>query len=389
MARMCVWTGPSGWRRADVPGALAGIRIVELAEIGPGPFCGMMLADHGAEVIHVHRPDAVPELRDPLLRSRRLVEADLKNPDDCAMVRDLIRSADGMIEGFRPGVLERLGLAPDQLLAENPGLVIGRVTGWGQTGPNADAAGHDINYIALSGALHACGRATEKPTAPVNLLGDFGGGGMLLAFGMVAGLLAARRTGRGQIIDSAMVEGNSLLMSMVWGFRATAGWLDERGRNLLDSGAHFYDTYETADGKYIAIGAIEPEFYAQLRRLVGLDEDSAFDEQMDAARWPMQKERLARVFRSRTREAWCGLLEGSDACFAPVLSMTEAPLHPHNVARGSFIEIEGITRPAPAPRFSVDAAPPPTRPNAWLPPRPRPPGPGHSPARAADEPTAR
>ncbi|MDO7836444.1 CaiB/BaiF CoA-transferase family protein [Sphingobium sp. HBC34] len=333
-------------------GPLSGIRIIEMAGIGPGPFCGMMLADQGAEVILVHRPEGVPDLRDPLMRSRKLVAADLKSPEGQERVRALVRSADGLIEGFRPGVMERLGLGPDILLQDNPRLVYGRMTGWGQNGPYAQAAGHDINYIALAGALHSYGRAGEKPTPPINMVGDFGGGGMLLAFGMAAALLEAHRNGQGQVIDCAMVDGAALLMSMIWGFRATAGWSEERGTNLLDTGSHFYDSYETADGKYIALGSIEPQFYSLLLKLTGLAEDPAFQAQMDEAAWPVLKARLSALFLTRTRAEWCALMEHSDVCFAPVLSMSEAPAHPHNAERGTFVELEGVVQPAPAPRFS-------------------------------------
>lgn len=343
-------------------GALSGIRIVEMAGIGPGPFCGMMLADHGAEVILVHRPGGAPDPRDPLMRSRKLVEADLKQPEGRERVRDLVRTADGLIEGFRPGVMERLGLGPDVLLADNQRLVFGRMTGWGQTGPYAPAAGHDINYIALAGALHAYGRAGEKPTPPINMVGDFGGGGMLLAFGMVSALLHARISGEGQVIDCAMTDGAALLMSMIWGFRATAGWKDERGVNLLDTGAHFYDTYETADGKFVSIGAIEPQFYAELRRIAGLADDPEFDRQMDEAAWPGLKEKLTALFGTKTRDQWCSLMEGTDICFAPVLSMAEAPDHPHNAERGTFITLDGVIQPAPAPRYSRTPAGTPRRP---------------------------
>lgn len=333
-------------------GALAGLRIVELAGIGPAPFCGMMLADHGAEVIHVHRRGAPPDARDPLLRSRRLVEADLKSPDGVAAVRALAADADGLIEGFRPGVLERLGLDPAALIAANPRLVVGRMTGYGQTGPLAQAAGHDINYIAVAGALHGLGRAGAKPTPPINLVGDFGGGGMMLAFGMAAALLSAARTGHGQVIDCAMTEGAALLMSMMWGFRTTHDWRDERGVNLLDTGAHFYDTYQTADGKFVALGAIEPPFYARFRKLAGIADDPVFDPQFDRAAWPGLRERLTALFLTRTRDDWCALMAGEDACLAPVLSMAEAPGHPHNFARESFVELAGVIQPAPAPRFS-------------------------------------
>jgi len=336
-------------------GPLAGLRIVEMAGIGPGPFAGMMLADHGATVIRVDRPGARIDAKDPLLRSRQLIGVDLKNPDGIAVVRDLVRGADGLIEGFRPGVMERLGLGPDVLCADNPRLVYGRMTGWGQFGPYAASAGHDINYIALAGALHAYGRAGEKPTPPINMVGDFGGGGMMLAFGMVAALLHAAKTGEGQVIDAAMTDGAAVLMSMIWGFRANGIWADERGVNLLDTGTHFYDTYETSDGKFIAIGSIEPQFYAELRARAGLAEDTDFDAQMDPARWGPLKARLTALFKTRTRAAWCADMEMTDVCFAPVLSMAEAPSHPHNAARGTFIVAGGVMQPAPAPRYSVSA----------------------------------
>ncbi|WP_448582084.1 CaiB/BaiF CoA transferase family protein [Thermaurantiacus sp.] len=340
-------------------GPLAGVRIIEMAGIGPGPFCGMMLADHGAEVIRVDRPGR--QAPEPVLgRSRKSIVVDLKLPDGVAIVRDLARSADGLIEGLRPGVMERLGLGPDVLLGDNPKLVYGRMTGWGQTGPYAHAAGHDINYIALAGALHAYGRAGEKPTPPINMVGDFGGGGMLLAFAMVAAILHARQTGEGQVVDCAMTEGAALLMGMIWGFRGLGLWKDARGVNLLDTGAHFYDSYECADGGFIAIGSIEPQFYAELRRLTGLEADPEFDAQMDQAKWPALKARLADLFRSQPRDHWCRLMEGTDVCFAPVLSMAEAPSHPHNVARGSFAEIGGMVQPMPAPRYSATATAMPT-----------------------------
>ena len=336
-------------------GPLAGLRIVELAGIGPGPFAGMMLADHGAEVIRIDRPGARIDPRDPLLRSRTLIAVDLKSSAGVTVVRDLCRTADGVIEGFRPGVTERLGLGPDVLLGDNPRLVYGRMSGWGQTGPYAAAAGHDINYIALAGALHAFGRAGEKPTPPINLIGDFGGGGMMLAFGMVSALLHAAKTGEGQIIDAAMTDGAAVLMSMIWGFRANGMWSDDRGTNLLDTGAHFYDTYETSDGKWIAIGSIEPQFYAELRRLTGLDADPAFDAQMNPAAWGALTAKLTALFRTKTRAEWCAIMEMTDVCFAPVLSMAEAPAHPHNAARGTFVEVGGVMQPAPAPRYSATA----------------------------------
>jgi alpha-methylacyl-CoA racemase len=334
-------------------GPLSGLRIIEMAGIGPGPFAGMMLADHGAEVIRIDRPRAMPE---PVLgRSRRSVVVDLKSAHGIEVVRRLASRADGIIEGLRPGVMERLGLGPDVLLADNPRLVYGRMTGWGQTGPYAQAAGHDINYIALAGALHAYGRAGEKPTPPINMIGDFGGGGMLLAFGMVAALLSAAKSGRGQVIDAAMTDGAALLMAMIWGFYGTGMWKDARGVNLLDTGAHFYDTYQCMDGGYISIGSIEPQFYAELRQRAGLADDKDFDAQMEASAWPALKEKLTKLFRTKTRDDWCALMEMTDVCFAPVLSLGEAPGHPHNVARGTFLDVAGMVQPAPAPRYSVTA----------------------------------
>jgi alpha-methylacyl-CoA racemase len=334
-------------------GPLSGLRIIELAGIGPGPFAAMMLADHGAEVIRIDRPGARIDARDPLLRSRRLIGVDLKSPEGKAKVRELVKTADGLIEGFRPGVTERLGLGPDVLLADNPRLVYGRMTGWGQFGPYAQAAGHDINYIALAGALHAYGRAGEKPTPPINMVGDFGGGGMMLAFGMVSALLHAKTTGQGQVIDAAMTDGAATLMSMIWGFKANGIWSDDRGTNLLDTGAHMYDTYETSDGKWISIGSLEPQFYAELRRLAGLTEDKDFDAQMDRSQWGPLKAKLTALFLAKTRDEWCALMEMTDVCFAPVLSLAEAPSHPHNAARGTFIEVDGVMQPAPAPRYSL------------------------------------
>ncbi len=343
-------------------GALAGVTIIELAGIGPGPFAAMMLADHGARVIRVERASSRSTVgdagnRDILNRNREVVAADLKSPEGIAQVRDLVRSADGLIEGFRPGVMERLGLGPDVLLADNPKLVYGRMTGWGQTGPYAPYAGHDINYIALSGALHSYGRAGGKPTPPVNAVGDFGGGGMFMAFGMVAGILSARSTGKGQVIDCAMTDGAAALSAMTYTFLANGQWRDERGVNLLDTGAHFYDTYECADGKYVSIGSIEPQFYALLREKAGLT-DPAFDLQMDPRQWGPLKEKLTALFLTRTRDEWCAIMEHTDICFAPVLSLKEAPEHPHNKQRGTFIEVDGILQPAPAPRFSETPAPP-------------------------------
>lgn len=333
-------------------GPLSGIRIVEIAGLGPAPFAAMMLADHGAEVIRVERPGTGHAPLDPLLRSRKSVVLDLKSPDDVARLRALCRTADGVIEGFRPGVMERLGIGPDVLLADTPNLVYGRMTGWGQTGPLAPAAGHDINYIALSGVLGTLGRAGDKPTPPINLVGDFGGGGMLLAFAMVSALLSVKAGGSGQVIDCAMTDGSALLSAMIWGFRADGSWREERGVNLLDTGAPFYDTYETADGGFIALGAIEPQFYARFRELAGIAHDALFDDQHDRTRWPERKRALAALFRTRRRDAWCALFGTGDACVAPVLSMAEALDHPHNRARATFVEVGGAAQPAPAPRYS-------------------------------------
>lgn len=337
-------------------GPLAGIRIIEFAGIGPGPYCGMMLADHGAEVIRIDRPGGMLLPKDPLSRSRRSIALDMKKPEAVAIARELCRTADGIIEGYRPGVMERLGLGPDVLLADNPALVYGRMTGWGQYGMYADAAGHDINYIALSGVLHTVGRAGEKPVPPVNYIGDFGGGGMMLAFGMVSAILAARTGGKGQVIDCAMTDGSALLSAMTWGFHAMGFWKDQAGVNRLDGGAPYYDTYACADGKFISIGSIEPQFYALLRAKTGLDADPDFDAQDDQARWPLLKDKLTALFATRTRDEWCALMEATDVCFAPVLSLSEAPHHPHNAERQTFIDVGGTIMPAPAPRYSQTVA---------------------------------
>lgn len=344
-------------------GVLEGVTVIELAGIGPAPFCGMMLADHGARVIRVERPGATSRYgdggnRDILNRNRERIELDLKDPAAIAQIKELVRSADALIEGYRPGVLERLGLGPEVLHGENPRLVVGRMTGWGQDGPMAPLAGHDINYIALSGALHTYGRKGEKPTFPVNAVGDFGGGGMMLAFGVVAAVLNARSTGTGQVVDCAMVDGAAVISSMIYSFLGNGMWRDERGVNLLDSGAHFYDTYETSDGKWISIGSIEPQFYAILLEKAGLTDDPDFAQQMNAPIWPELKDRLTALFLTRTRDEWCELMAQTDICFAPVLSLTEAPKHPHNAARGTFVEEGGMVQPAPAPRFSATPAPP-------------------------------
>jgi alpha-methylacyl-CoA racemase len=338
-------------------GPLKGIRILEVGGIGPAPFAAMMMADNGAEVIRVQRPGTQISKADVLGRSRRVVELDLKSIEGIDALKALARDADGIIEGFRPGTMERLGIGPAVLLEANPRLVFGRMTGWGQTGPLAKAAGHDINYIALSGALHAIGRPRSCPTPPLALVGDFGGGGMYLAFAMTAALLLAARTGLGQIVDCAMAEGASLLMAAFYGLQAEGAWQSQRGQNVLDGAAHFYDAYETADGKHIAVGAIEPQFYSELLKRLGID-DPAFDGQMDRTAWPALKQKIADVFKTRTRDEWCAMLEGTDACFAPVLSMAEAPLHAHAVARGSFVAVEGVMQPAPGPRYSATSLDP-------------------------------
>ena len=342
-----------------MPGPLSGYRIIELAGIGPGPFAAMMLADMGAEVIRVERAAAVrspaPDTPhfDVLLRGRRNIAIDLKHPDGVATLLDLAASADALIEGFRPGVMERLGLGPEEFRARNPRLVFGRMTGWGQSGPYANSAGHDINYISLAGALAHFGRDGQAPVPPLNMVGDFGGGGMFLAFGVVCALLEAQRSGNGQVVDAAMVDGAATLMSMFWAVKAI-GLFDEnrRGANLLDTGAHFYDVYRCADGTYVSVGSIEPQFYAELLRLTGLEGDSEFSQQMDKSVWPRLKVRLAERFATKTRDEWCSLMEGTDVCFAPVLTMSEAAQHPHNVERATFVESAGTTQPAPAPRYS-------------------------------------
>ena len=332
-------------------GPLSGVRVVELAGIGPGPFCAMMLADLGADVVRIGRPGGEADALDVTSRNRCSIELDLRADGGAEQALALIAHADLLIEGFRPGVMERLGLGPEVCLSRNPRLVYGRMTGWGQTGPLARAAGHDINYIAITGALHALGRPEHPPSPPLNLVGDFGGGGMLLAVGLLAALHEVAASGRGQVVDAAMTDGTSLLSAFIHGLKAQGRWTNQRGENLLDGGAHFYDTYACADGRFVAIGAIEPQFYAELRHRCGID-DPLFDEQGDVTRWPLLKLRLADIFRTRTRDEWCALLEGSDACFAPVLDLDEAPAHPHNRARQTFVSVDGIVQPAPAPRFS-------------------------------------
>jgi alpha-methylacyl-CoA racemase len=339
-----------------------------MAALGPAPFCGMMLADHGAEVITIERPMRKRNgdfRKDILNRSRRTLVLDLKHPWGGEIVRRLAASADGLIEGFRPGVMERLGLGPEVLMGENPRLVYGRMTGWGQSGPLAHKAGHDINYIALAGVLDACGRAGGQPTPPVNMLGDFGGGGMLLAFGMLAGILSARATGKGQVVDCAMTDGAALLSAMIWTMRAQGRWDGGRGQNLLDTGAHFYDTYETKDGRFVAVGAIEPDFYRQFCETLGVANDPEFRSQMDQKLWPTLKQRVAAIFKTRTREQWIEAFAGKDACFSPVLSLDEARAHGHNRERGLIIEVNGVAQPAPAPRFAGAGAATPAMPEGY------------------------
>lgn len=333
-------------------GPLAGLKMIELAGIGPGPFCGMLFSDMGAEVIRVERlgPER-PAPKDVHQRGRRSIAVDLKQPEGVEAVLKLCESADAIFEGFRPGVTERLGLGPDECMARNPALVYGRMTGWGQEGPMAQAAGHDINYISLAGALHAIGRKGDRPVPPLNLVGDFGGGGMFLAFGMVCALLESKASGKGQVVDAAMVDGTATLMSMFNSMAAGGAFVEERGNNLLDTGAHFYEVYETKDGKYISLGSIEPQFYAQLLELANLDKD-LFSAQHDKGRWDEYKGELTAVFKTKTRDEWCAIMEGTDVCFAPVLSIWEAPDHPHAKARDAYLEVGGVVQPAPAPRFS-------------------------------------
>lgn len=340
-------------------GPLSGYRIIEIAGIGPGPFAAMLLADMGAEVIRVDRAQAVrgpagdKPAGDLMLRGRRNIALDLKNPDGVEALLRLVEKADALIEGFRPGVMERLGVGPDACLARNPKLVFGRMTGWGQEGMYAQAAGHDINYISLAGSLAHFARKGEMPVPPLNMVGDFGGGGMFLAYGVVCALLEAQKSGKGQVVDTAMVDGAAVLMTMFWSFKSM-GIFNENapGTNLLDTGAHFYDVFECSDGKYVSLGSIEPQFYAELLRLTGLEGDEEFARQMDQSMWPRLKERLREVMKQKTRDEWCAIMEATDVCFAPVLTMSEAAAHRHNVERGTFIEVNGHMQPAPAPRFS-------------------------------------
>ena len=337
-------------------GPLTGTKIIELAGIGPGPFCGMLLSDMGAEVIRVDRAGSAPKrATDVLTRGRKSIAVDLKSDAGKAVILKLCESSDALFEGFRPGVTERLGLGPDDCMAKNERLVYGRMTGWGQEGPMAQAAGHDINYISLAGALHAIGETGGKPVPPLNLVGDFGGGGMVLAFGLVCALLEAAKSGKGQVVDTAMIDGSATLMSMFFTMAAAGAFSMNRGTNLLDGGAHFYGTYETKDGKYISLGSIEPQFYALLVEKAGLDADR-FSAQMDQSRWGEFKADLTDVFKTKTRDEWCAIMEGTDVCFAPVLALDEVHEHPHNKARNSYIELDGIIQPAPSPRFSRSQA---------------------------------
>lgn len=336
-------------------GPLQGLKVIELQGIGPAPFCGMMLADMGAEVVRVDRASAAGQAAsgtDVLARGRRSIAVDLKNPEGVQAVLRLAENSDVLIEGFRPGVMERLGLGPDICQERNPALIYGRMTGWGQTGTLSHAAGHDINYISLTAALHSIGEKGRRPTPPLNLVGDFGGGGMLLAFGIVAALFERGRSGQGQVVDAAMTDGSALLMNGLLGMMNTEHWLPDRGSNLLDGGAHFYGTYETKDGKYVSIGAIEPQFYALLLEKSGLGEQDDLSPQMDRAEWPAMQQRLEAIFRTKTRDEWDEIMLGTDICYAPVLNFRDAIAHPHNSSRNTFVEVDGIHQAAPAPRFS-------------------------------------
>jgi len=334
-------------------GPLKGLKIIEMAGIGPGPFCGMVLADLGAKIIRVDRASAIGtgSKQDAANRGKKSIAVDLKSKEGVEVVLKLVETADAIFEGFRPGVMERLGLGPDVCSKRNERIVFGRMTGWGQEGPLANAAGHDINYISLTGALAAIGRPGSPPVPPLNLIGDFGGGGMLLALGLVAALLESKESKKGQVVDAAMTDGSALLMTMIYTMQSSGMWKTSMGSNLLDGGSHFYDTYECKDGKFISLGSIEPQFYALLCQIAELDE-SIFGNQMSRDSWPEQKEAIKKIILDKTRDEWCELMEGTDVCFAPVLDMSEAPKHPHNVERKTFIDLEGVTQPAPAPRFS-------------------------------------
>ena len=336
-------------------GPLVGVKIVEFAGIGPGPFCGMLLADLGADVVRIDRAESAgrghPDLAN---RGKRSIAVDLKKPEGVEAALSLIEKADGLLEGFRPGVMERLGVGPDVALKRNPRLVYGRMTGWGQTGPWSQMAGHDIDYIALTGALHTMGRKDEPPAPPLNLVGDFGGGALYLAFGLLAGIIEAKSSGKGQVVDCAMIDGAASLMTMFFNMKAVGMWSAERDSNLLDGGAHFYDTYTCADGKWLAVGSIEPQFHAELVKGLGLPADT-FGMYMDRAKWPEFSQRIADVVKTKTRDEWMKVFDGTDACVAPVLSMDEAPKHPHNAERKTFVESFGVVQPKAAPRFSRTA----------------------------------
>lgn len=345
-------------------GPLSAIRVIEFAGIGPGPHAAMLLADLGADVVRVQRPGTLPAAdrkADALLRGRAVVEANLKDPGDRETILGLVAKADVVIEGFRPGVMERLGFGPDDLSTVNPGLIYGRMTGWGQEGPRADRAGHDINYISLTGMLHAIGRKEDRPVPPLNLAGDFGGGSMFLVVGVLAALLERQSSGVGQVVDAAMVDGASVLGQMMWAFRGTGLWSDERGVNMLDTGAPYYEVYETSDGKYMAVGAIEPQFYAELLTGLGLA-DADLPAQNDVANWPKLEQIFTDTFKSRTRDEWTKIFDGTDACTSPVLDFGEAPADPHMAARANLVEIDGVTQAQVAPRFSRTSSETPTAP---------------------------
>ncbi len=336
-------------------GPLKGLKILEVGGIGPGPFCAQMLADLGAQVIRVDRNGNAYGAKDPKYivwhRSRKSINVDLKKPAGIETILRIIEQSDALIEGFRPGTMEKLGLGPEICLNRNPKLIYGRMTGWGQDGPLSQAAGHDINYIAITGALHAIGQKEETPPPPLNVLGDLGGGGMMLALGIMCALYETQKSGKGQVIDANVVDGTTALMGFFYTMTAGGMYQDKRGSNILDGAAHFYNTYETLDGKYIAVGSIEPQFYELLLKHAGID-DPEFKDQMDQSKWPGLKEKLTEIFKTKTRDQWCQIMEGTDACFSPVLSLEEAQKHPHNIARKTFVEVDGVVQPAPAPRFS-------------------------------------
>ncbi|MDI5929671.1 CaiB/BaiF CoA-transferase family protein [Rhizobium leguminosarum] len=335
-------------------GPLTGLRVIEIAGLGPAPFCAMLFADMGAQVLRIDRPGGGAKItkEEVTARGRPTIELDLRQDEQRNRLLKLVDTADVLIEGFRPGVMERLGVGPEVCHARRPELVYGRMTGWGQSGPLSKAAGHDINYIAITGALYGIGSPGEPPAVPLNLVGDYGGGAMLLAFGVLSAVFEARRSGKGQVVDAAMSDGTALLLSMYYGFRAAGIWTDGRGENMLDGGAHYYGSYECSDGKFIAIGAIEPQFYALLMEKCGINEPDMLSRQQDKSRWPEFKGQLAALFKNRTRDEWCRTLEGTDACFAPVLDWAEAPRYAHNVERHTFVDVDGVIQPAPAPRFS-------------------------------------